>query len=116
MAVTGINIRLIATTLYGAGEVYTLPAAGRKLAELERRGYGELPVCMAKTPLSLSHDPKLVGRPAGFALPIFDPLLQLAQAADRLGFTRYWVAEHHNMPSVGATSPPVVIRPIEFPL
>jgi luciferase family oxidoreductase group 1 len=33
----------------------------------------------------------------------------LAQAADRLGFTRYWVAEHHNMPSVGATSPPVVL-------
>lgn len=35
--------------------------------------------------------------------------VQLAQAADRLGFTRYWVAEHHNMPSVGATSPPVVL-------
>ncbi|WP_156690123.1 LLM class flavin-dependent oxidoreductase [Mycobacterium sp. Marseille-P9652] len=35
--------------------------------------------------------------------------VQLAQAADRLGFTRYWVAEHHNMPSVGATSPPVLI-------
>jgi luciferase family oxidoreductase group 1 len=35
--------------------------------------------------------------------------VQLAQTADRLGFTRYWVAEHHNMPSVGATSPPVVI-------
>lgn len=35
--------------------------------------------------------------------------VELAQAADRLGFTRYWVAEHHNMPSVGATSPPVVI-------
>jgi luciferase family oxidoreductase group 1 len=35
--------------------------------------------------------------------------LQLAQTADRLGFTRYWVAEHHNMPSVGATSPPVLI-------
>lgn len=33
----------------------------------------------------------------------------LAQAADCLGFTRYWVAEHHNMPSVGATSPPVLI-------
>ena len=33
----------------------------------------------------------------------------LAQAADRLGFTRYWVAEHHNMPSVGATSPPVLL-------
>ena len=35
--------------------------------------------------------------------------VQLAQTADRLGFTRYWVAEHHNMPSVGATSPPVLL-------
>ncbi|WP_428341227.1 LLM class flavin-dependent oxidoreductase [Mycobacterium sp.] len=35
--------------------------------------------------------------------------VRLAQTADRLGFTRYWVAEHHNMPSVAATSPPVVI-------
>ncbi len=35
--------------------------------------------------------------------------VELAQTADRLGFTRYWVAEHHNMPSVGATSPPVLI-------
>ncbi|WP_343600125.1 LLM class flavin-dependent oxidoreductase [Mycobacterium sp.] len=33
----------------------------------------------------------------------------VAQTADRLGFTRYWVAEHHNMPAVGATSPPVLI-------
>jgi luciferase family oxidoreductase group 1 len=35
--------------------------------------------------------------------------VRMAQTADRLGFTRYWVAEHHNMPSVGATSPPVLI-------
>lgn len=35
--------------------------------------------------------------------------VSLAQTADRLGYTRYWVAEHHNMPSVGATSPPVLI-------
>jgi len=35
--------------------------------------------------------------------------LRLAQTADRLGYTRYWVAEHHNMPSVAATSPPVLV-------
>ncbi|EUA86193.1 luciferase oxidoreductase, group 1 family protein [Mycobacterium ulcerans str. Harvey] len=35
--------------------------------------------------------------------------VSLAQTAERLGFTRYWVAEHHNMASVGATSPPVLI-------
>ena len=35
--------------------------------------------------------------------------VQLAQRADRLGFTRYWLAEHHNMPAVAATSPPVLI-------
>src|SRR5699024_577125 len=35
--------------------------------------------------------------------------LSLAECADNLGFTRYWLAEHHNMPAVGATSPPVLI-------
>ncbi|HEY5150050.1 MAG TPA: LLM class flavin-dependent oxidoreductase [Mycobacterium sp.] len=35
--------------------------------------------------------------------------VRLAQSADRLGFTRYWLAEHHNMPAVAATSPPVLI-------
>src|SRR3984957_7913481 len=39
----------------------------------------------------------------------FQATVSLAQTADRLGFTRYWVAEHHNMPSVGATSPPVLL-------
>ena len=35
--------------------------------------------------------------------------LSLAQVADRLGYTRYWVAEHHNMPAVAATNPPVLL-------
>jgi len=91
------KIRLIATTLYGAGAVYTLPAAGRKLADLERRGYGALPVCMAKTPLSLSHDPKLVGRPEGFELPIFD--VRLSAGA---GFVYPLCGEIQTMPGLGA--------------
>jgi formate--tetrahydrofolate ligase len=40
------------------------------LGEFERLGYGEVPVCMAKTQLSLSHDPHLKGRPTGFRVPI----------------------------------------------
>ncbi len=92
------KIRRIATTLYGAGEVYPLPAVARKLAELERRGYGELPVCMAKTPLSLSHDPKLVGRPEGFELPIFD--VRLSAGA---GFVYPLCGEIQTMPGLGAS-------------
>ena len=49
---------------------------GRKqLHEFERLGYGHLPVCMAKTALSLSHDPNLKGRPTGFRVPIRDARL-----------------------------------------
>jgi formyltetrahydrofolate synthetase len=46
------------------------PEAERQLETADRLGFGHLPVCMAKTPLSLSHDPALKGRPSGFILPI----------------------------------------------
>jgi len=64
------KIDLIARKVYGAASVsYTEPARAR-IEFLRREGYGKLPICMAKTPLSLSHDPKLKGRPEGFVLPI----------------------------------------------
>ena len=46
------------------------PAAAKQLAQYEAMGFGNLPICMAKTQYSLSHDPKLLGRPTGFRVPI----------------------------------------------
>jgi formyltetrahydrofolate synthetase len=66
------RIETIATRIYGADGVDFSEAATAHIAELERRGAGRLPVCMAKTPLSLSHDPALKGRPTGFRLPVRD--------------------------------------------
>ena len=68
------KIRAIATQVYGAKDVFYEPLAEEKLAGYTKRGYGGLPICMAKTHLSLSHDPNLKGRPRGFLLPIRDVL------------------------------------------
>lgn len=64
------KIDTIATHMYGADGVKFEPEAERQLEMLESLGFGQLPVCMAKTPLSLSHDPALKGRPSGFTVPI----------------------------------------------
>jgi formate--tetrahydrofolate ligase len=66
------KIRAIATTVYGAEGVDLLPAAKQKAAAFEQVGLGELPICMAKTHLSLSHDPALKNAPTGFTVPIRD--------------------------------------------
>jgi len=66
------KIKKIATEIYGAGKVEYAPLANEKIELYEKLGYGNLPLCMAKTHLSLSHDPKLKGRPTGFTLPIRD--------------------------------------------
>jgi formyltetrahydrofolate synthetase len=62
----------VARKIYGAGEVELRPAARAGLEVIERHGLGHLPVCIAKTPLSLSHDAHLKGTPRGFTLPITD--------------------------------------------
>jgi formate--tetrahydrofolate ligase len=64
------KIELIATKVYGAASVAFSPRASRELARYTEHGFGTLPICMAKTHLSLSHDPKLKGRPEGFEMPV----------------------------------------------
>ena len=66
------KIEAIATKVYGADGVDYAPAARRKIKQFTELGYGRLPVCMAKTHLSLSHDPALKGRPTGWRLPVRD--------------------------------------------
>jgi methylenetetrahydrofolate dehydrogenase (NADP+)/methenyltetrahydrofolate cyclohydrolase/formyltetrahydrofolate synthetase len=66
------KIETIAREVYGADGVDYLPDAEVKIAEYTRLGFDKLPVCMAKTHLSLSHDPVLKGVPKGFRVPIRD--------------------------------------------
>jgi formate--tetrahydrofolate ligase len=64
------KIETIATRIYGADGVDIAPAAAKRLARLEELGYGHLPICMAKTQYSLSHDASKLGRPTGFRVPV----------------------------------------------
>jgi formate--tetrahydrofolate ligase len=64
------KIETIATRMYGADGIDLSPEAEAALARYEATGHGRLPVCMAKTHLSLSHDPQRKGRPTGFRLPV----------------------------------------------
>ncbi len=64
------KILVIATKIYGAKDVRYEPDAEKDIAIFEKSGFGDLPVCMAKTHLSLSHDPLLKGAPRNFTLPV----------------------------------------------
>ena len=66
------KIEAIATRIYGADGILLQPAARKRIAELEQVGFDKLPICMAKTHLSLSHDPTLANAPAGFTVPVRD--------------------------------------------
>jgi len=90
------KIHALATTLYGAGSVQFSPLALEQLAELQSSGYGELPVCVAKTQYSLSHDPQFKGRPKGFVFPIRD--MRLSAGA---GFVVIYAGAIMTMPGLG---------------
>ena len=75
------KINAIATKIYGADGVDYLPKAEKEIAELEKLGFGNLPVCMAKTQYSLSDDPAKLGRPQGFRI-----LIRQAQVSASAGF------------------------------
>lgn len=64
------KIETIASRIYGAGGVTYTAAAVKQLQNLEKLGFGNLPVCMAKTQYSLSDDPALLGRPVGFSVNV----------------------------------------------
>uniref|UniRef100_A0A4W3HCA4 formate--tetrahydrofolate ligase n=1 Tax=Callorhinchus milii TaxID=7868 RepID=A0A4W3HCA4_CALMI len=66
------KIRIIAQKIYGAADVELSPEAQHKVELYTRQGFGGLPICMAKTHLSLSHEPDKKGAPTGFILPIRD--------------------------------------------
>lgn len=66
------KIEIIATHIYGADGVDYLPEAERKIKLYTELGYDKLPICMAKTHLSLSHEPNWKGVPRGYRLPIRD--------------------------------------------
>ncbi|MEL7649666.1 MAG: formate--tetrahydrofolate ligase [Sedimentibacter sp.] len=66
------KIKSIATRLYGADSVEFSPKASREIANFERMGFGNLPICMAKNQYSLTDDPKVLGRPKGFKITIRD--------------------------------------------
>jgi formate--tetrahydrofolate ligase len=89
------KIETIATQIYGAAGVEYQPAAAKALKLYEELGYGYLPVCMAKTQYSLSHDANLKNRPTGFTLPIRD--VRLSAGA---GFITPLIGEMRTMPGL----------------
>jgi len=64
------KIEHIAKVFYSAGAVTYEPLAEQQIANYERAGFGGLPICMAKTHLSISHDPTIKGAPSGFTMPV----------------------------------------------
>ncbi|MDQ2939808.1 MAG: formate--tetrahydrofolate ligase [Actinomycetota bacterium] len=66
------KIETIAKRVYGASEIVYYLEAEKKIQQFSDQGLADLPLCMAKTPLSLSADPELLGAPTGFQLPVRD--------------------------------------------
>ena len=97
------KIATVATHVYGAAGIELSPRAKRQLNSLTEWGFGGLPVCIAKTPYSLSHDAKKLGRPVGFELPVTD-----ARLAAGAGFVNVIAGDVNTMP--GLSSEPNATR------
>lgn len=89
------KIEIIATKIYGADGVDYLPKAEEKIELYTKQGFDKLPICMAKTHLSLSHDPNLKGRPRGYKIPIRD-----VRASIGAGFLYPLLGEMRTMPGL----------------
>jgi formate--tetrahydrofolate ligase len=91
------KIETIAKKVYGADGVKYDPAASRQLDNYERIGFGRLPICIAKTHLSISSDPKLRGAPRGWVLPVRE-----VRASVGAGFIYPICGEMRTMPGLGS--------------
>ena len=89
------KIEAIATQVYGADGVDLSAPAAKQLAQYESMGFGRLPICMAKSQYSLSHDSALKGRPTGWRLPIRE--VRLSAGA---GFVTPLAGEMRTMPGL----------------
>jgi formate--tetrahydrofolate ligase len=97
------KIETIATKVYGADGVAYDMKASQQLDSYEKNGFGRLPVCMAKTHLSISSDPTLLGAPKGWTLPVRE-----VRASVGAGFIYPLCGEMRTMPGLSAT--PVATR------
>jgi formate--tetrahydrofolate ligase len=91
------KIQAIACQIYGADGVHYEPAAARQIDAYEASGYGSMPICIAKTHLSLSSDPALIGAPTGWTLPVRE-----VRAAVGAGYVYPICGDMRTMPGLGA--------------
>ena len=92
------KIETIAKRVYGADGVFLLPAAREKIRQFDAAGFDGLPICMAKTHLSLSHDPALVNAPTGFTVTVRD-----IRAYTGAGWLVALCGDMQTMPGLGKT-------------
>ncbi len=92
------KVEIIARDVYGADGVEYSPLAERQIDAFEKAGFGYLPICMAKTHLSISHDPNLKGAPTGFTIPVRE-----VRASVGAGFIYPLLGEMRTMPGLGST-------------
>jgi formate--tetrahydrofolate ligase len=92
------KIEAVATKIYGASGVSYTPTAARQCETFERNGFGKLAVCIAKTHLSISSDPALLGAPTGWTLPVRE-----MRASVGAGFVYPICGDMQTMPGLGAT-------------
>jgi formate--tetrahydrofolate ligase len=98
------KIEAIATKVYGADGVDYTPLASKQLDGYEKNGFGDLPVCIAKTQYSLSHDANLKGAPTGFRLPVRE-----AKASVGAGFIYLICGDMRTMPGLASKSAAISI-------
>lgn len=98
------KVETVATKIYGAGEVEYSPTASTQLARYEKLGFGTLPVCIAKTHLSISADPKLKGAPTGHTLHVRE-----VRASVGAGFVYLICGDMMTMPGLGSAPAATII-------